>query len=131
MNIIMTEERMKRMAKRLRRVLRDLGVELKHTDCLKLSARLCGFDDWYQYLERDLDAPLGLLDHDLSEEDFIARDAFQMAVLQAAGLDAVARELLDRGNPTGSWLPLALREPAVEAVASNDPGRWSEEVPAG
>lgn len=121
---------MKGLTKRLRRVLRELGVELRHTDCLKLAARLCGFDDWYHYLKRDLDAPLSLLDHDLSEEAFAARDAFQMSVLLSAGLGEVAREVLDRANPTGSWAQQAPEVPTIQTVGGNDPGRWSEDVPA-
>jgi hypothetical protein len=84
MIIMMTENRRKDMTKRLRRVLRGLGVDLRHTDCLELAARLCGF---------------------------AARDAFQMAVLETAGLGAVARELLDRANPTGSWAKQPTEEP--------------------
>lgn len=120
MIIIMTEDRMKGLTKRLRRVLRGLGVELKHTARLDLAARLCGFKDWYVYLNRDLDAPLSLLDDELSDGDFAARDAFQMTVLEAAGLGKVARELLDRANPTGSWARQATEEPAGEDVG-NDP----------
>ena len=120
--IIMTsEQRMKQMTKRLRRVLRGLGVELKHTACLDLAAKLCGFKDWYVYLNRNLDEPLGLLDDELSDGDFAARDAFQMTVLEAAGLSKVARELLDRANPTGSWARQATEEPASEAFRGNDP----------
>lgn len=121
MIIIMTEDRMKGMTKRLRRVLRGLGVDLRHTACLELAARLCGFKDWYVYLNRDLDAPLSLLDEDLSEEEFAARDTFQMTVLEASGLGKVARELLDRANPTGSWARQATEEPVWEALAGNDP----------
>jgi hypothetical protein len=111
MIIMMTEERMKRMAKRLRKVLRGLSVELKHTACLDLAARLCGFKDWYVYLNRDLDEPLSLLDDELSDSDFAARDAFQVTVLEAVGLSKVARELLDHANPTGSWATQATEEP--------------------
>ena len=121
MNVMMNEERMKGVAKRLRKVLRGLGVELTHTVCLELAVRLCGFKNWYEYLRRNLDEPLGLLDEELSEAEFDARDAFQMAVLQAAGLAAVARELLDRANPTGSWAKQRTEEPVWEAVAGNDP----------
>jgi Glyoxalase superfamily protein len=121
MMIMMSEQRMKQMAKRLRKVLRGLGVELKHSACIELAARLCGFKDWYTYLRRDLDEPLSLLDEEISEEDFAARDAFQMAVLQAAGLGAIARELLDRANSTGSWAKQPSEEPVWEAVAANDP----------
>jgi hypothetical protein len=32
-----------------------------------------------------------------------ARDEFQMGVLAATRLGRVARELLDRANPTGAW----------------------------
>ncbi|SEI20934.1 glyoxalase superfamily protein [Tardiphaga sp. OK245] len=103
MIIMMSEERVKGMAKRLRKVLRGCGVELKHFACLELAVRLCGFEDWQNYRRRDVDAPLSLLDDDLWEEEFAARDEFQMSVLEEAGLGAVARELLDRANPTGSW----------------------------
>jgi hypothetical protein len=44
-----------------------------------------------------------------------------MAVLQAAGLGAVARELLDRANPTGSWAQRSAEEPVFESVGGNDP----------
>jgi|GEM_PF-5681281 len=121
MIIMMSEKRVKGLAKRLRKVLRDLGVEFKHYACVELAARLCGFRDWRDFLSRDLEAPLSLLDDDLSEEEFAARDAFQMAVLQAAGLGAVARELLDRANPTGSWAAHAAQEPFGEALTGNDP----------
>jgi hypothetical protein len=118
---MMSEDRMKGLTKRLRRVLRGLGVELKHTACLDLAARLCGFDGWRHYLDRYLDEPLSLLDDELSDGDFVARDAFQMTVIEVAGLGKVARELLDRANPTGSWARQSIEEPASEAVGGNDP----------
>ncbi|WP_407180408.1 glyoxalase superfamily protein [Bradyrhizobium sp. STM 3562] len=121
MIIMMSERRMKQMTKRLHKVLRGVGVELKHSACLELAARLCGFKDWYTYLRRDPEKPLSLLDEELPDEDFAARDAFQMAVLHAAGLGEVARELLDRANPTGSWARQSTEEPAWEATAGNDP----------
>ncbi|MCA1411706.1 hypothetical protein I6F30_11220 [Bradyrhizobium sp. NBAIM20] len=121
MIVMMSEKRMKGLAKRLRKVLRGLGVEFKHYACVELAARLCGFQDWRHFLSRDLEAPLSLLDEDLSEEDFAARDAFQMRVLESAGLGAAARELLDRANPTGSWSRQAMEEPVFDAVGGNDP----------
>jgi hypothetical protein len=121
MIIIMNENRMKGMTKRLRKVLREFGVDLKHTACLDLAARLCGFVDWHHYLRHDRDEPLSLLDEELSDDDFAARDEFQIAVLEAAGLRAVARELLDRANPTGSWAKQPTEEPVWEALAGNDP----------
>ncbi len=98
-------------AKRLRRILQEHGIDIPYTQCLELAARLFGFDNWYQYLRRDLGTPLSPLDENLSDDDFAARDAFQMSVLKAAGLGAVALELLDRVNPTGSWAKAA-PEPA-------------------
>jgi hypothetical protein len=130
MIIMMSEDRMKRMTKRLRKVLRGLGVDLKHFACLELAARLCGFDGWRNYLDRDFDEPLGLLDDELSDKDFAARDAFQIGVLEAAGLGTVARELLDRTNPTGSWAKRSNEEADREDGTGNDPGRWSETQPA-
>jgi hypothetical protein len=121
MIIMMNENRMKGIAKRLRKVVRELGLELKHTDCLELAVRLCGFGNWYQYLHRDLDEPLGLLDDELAEAEFDAPDAFQMAVLEAAGFGAVARELLDRANPTGAWRRYTTEQPSSDAIAGNDP----------
>lgn len=54
-----------------------------------------------------------------------------MGVLQVAGLGPVAREFLDRVNPTGLW---AKKEPAEEpdgeADTGNNPGRWSENRPS-
>jgi hypothetical protein len=103
MIINMTDRRMSEAAKRLKKLLRDMGYETtKHTQCLELMAKLCGFQNWQAYCIRDL-ASLSLLDEDLPEQAFLARDAFQMKVLEDAGFGAVARELLDRVNPTGSW----------------------------
>jgi hypothetical protein len=121
MIIMMSEHKMKGSAKRLRKVLQALGVEFRHTECLKLAAQLHGFEDWYQYLERDLSKPLSPLDEQLSDHDFAARDEFRMAVLKAAGLEPVARERLDRVNPTGSWARQPTEEPVWEAFAGNDP----------
>jgi hypothetical protein len=42
----------------------------------------------------------------------------------------VAREVLDRVNPTGSWAKQAAEEPDREASTGNDPGRLSETRPA-
>jgi hypothetical protein len=103
MIIYMSEKRARDAAKRLRKVLRELGIDSRHTECLNLAGRLLGFNDWYHFLRHDLDAPLSALDEQLSDAEFAARDEFQMAVLAAAGHGAVARELLDRANPTGSW----------------------------
>jgi hypothetical protein len=64
---------------------------------------LLGFDDWRHFLGRNLDAPLSPFDDLLTNEEFATRDEFQMGVLAAAGLASIARELLDRVNPTGSW----------------------------
>jgi hypothetical protein len=75
----------------------------RNTQCLELASRLCGFENWYQYLRRDLSEPLSPLDENLSDAHFTERDQFQMGVLEAAGPAPVARELLDRVNPTGSW----------------------------
>jgi hypothetical protein len=107
MIIMVPEHMVKGTAKRLRKVLQDLGVEFRHTESLNLAARLLGFDNWQHYLGRDLDEPLSRFDEHLSDDDFAARDEFQMMVLQAAGLGPVARELLDRVNPTGSWAKTA------------------------
>lgn len=42
MIIMMTEERVKGIAKRLRKILRGLGIEFKHFACLELASKLCG-----------------------------------------------------------------------------------------
>ena len=102
MMINMPQHRMSEAAKRLKKLLRAMGYATTHTKCLDLCARLCGFENWQRYCVREF-APLSQFDHYLSEEDFLARDAFQMKVLEDAGFAAVARELLDRVNPTGSW----------------------------
>jgi hypothetical protein len=69
---------------------------------LELSARLLGFKSWDSYWhQRDL--PLSPLDEDLTDEEFLARDALQLKALEAEGFGEVARELLDRCDPTGSW----------------------------
>jgi hypothetical protein len=58
---------------------------------------------------------------ELSDHEFAARDDHQMGVLVAAGLAPVARETLDRCNPTGSWARTPPEEPVWKAVAGNDP----------
>lgn len=127
MIIMMPEHRVKRTAKRLQKVLDGLGIEFRYTRGLELASQLCGFENWYQYLRRDLSQPLSLLDEDLSDPDFAARDEFHMSVLEAAGLGAVAREVLDRVNPTGSWAPVPAEGTEGKDGGGNDPGRWSEE----
>jgi Glyoxalase superfamily protein len=107
MIIMMPENKVKGAAKRMRKVLCDRGIELKHVQCLELAARLYGFSNWRHYLDRDPGAPFSPFDGDLSETDFAERDAFQMNVLEAAGLGEVARDLLDRVDPSGSWAKAA------------------------
>jgi hypothetical protein len=122
MIIMMPEHKVKRTAKRLQKVLDGLGIEFRYTACLELSAQLHGFENWYQYLRRDLTAPFSPFDEQLSEAAFAVRDEFQVAVLDKAGLGPVARELLDRVNPTGSWAKNApAKKPVWEAIAGNDP----------
>jgi hypothetical protein len=103
MLIYVYENRAKRTAKRLRKILRELGVDLYHAQCLDLAVRLLGFEHYAHFSRRDISGPLSPLDEYLSDAEFIARDAFQMSVLAAAGLGAIAREVLDRANPTGEW----------------------------
>lgn len=79
-----------------------MGFGIAQMECLELSARLLGFNSWQSYWTQH-DAPLCPLDEDLTDEEFRARDAFQMEVLEAEGFGDVARILLDRVNPTGSW----------------------------
>jgi hypothetical protein len=116
MIIYMSEGRTKSAAKRLRKVLRELGVDLYYMECLNLAVRLLGFDNYSHFCRRDADAPLSPLDEQLSDADFAARDEFQMGVLAAAGLGPVARELLERANPTGAWGS----KTAEEIVASQE-----------
>jgi hypothetical protein len=112
MIIYMSENRAKGAAKHLRKVLGERCIDSRHTECLNLAARLLGFNDWRHFLDHDCDAPLSPLDDQLSDAEFAARDEFQMNVVAAAGLGPVARELLDRANPTGFWS----RKPAEEMV---------------
>jgi hypothetical protein len=60
------------------------------------------FETYHRYCIRGL-APLSPLDEDLADDEFQASDEFQMQVLQEAGYGQVARELLERVNPSGSW----------------------------
>jgi hypothetical protein len=103
MIMYVSEKRVKRSARRMQAILSELGTDLKYVPCLNLAVRLLGFDNYTHFCKRDPDAPLSLLDHEISDGDFVARDNFQMAVLADAGLGHVARELLDRANPTGTW----------------------------
>jgi Glyoxalase superfamily protein len=103
MRIYQATGRTKGSAKRLRKVLRELCVEITHIESLNLAVRLLGWRHWEDFLARDLNADLSPLDGQLSDIEFALRDDFQMNVLACAGLGPIARELLDRANPTGSW----------------------------
>jgi hypothetical protein len=46
---------LKGSAKRLRKILSEHGIEMRHVQCLELAARLLGFDNWRHNLDRDLD----------------------------------------------------------------------------
>jgi hypothetical protein len=103
MRIYQATNRAKGSAKRLRKVLRELCVEITHIQSLNLAVQLLGWRHWEDFLARDLNADLSPLDGQLSDVDFALRDDFQMNVLASAGLAPIARELLGRANPTGSW----------------------------
>lgn len=81
-------------SKRLKKLLHDMGIEQTGAACLELSARLLGFNSWESYSHQH-DVPLSPLDEDLTDEEFLARDALQLKVLEA--------QLLDRCDPIGSW----------------------------
>ena len=84
MAINMSQTRVMDSSKRLKRLLQDMGIERTGAECLELSARLLGFKSWDSYWhQRDL--PLSPLDQDLTDEEFLARDALQMKVLEAEG----------------------------------------------
>jgi hypothetical protein len=102
MIINMNVSRVKGAARRMRKILRRLDFEFSHMECLEITVRLLGFENWQRYCQRG-PAPLSPLDENLREAEFVARDEFQMKVLAAAELGSIARELLDRVNPTGSW----------------------------
>ena len=110
MKIYMTENRIKRAAKRLRKILRERGLETHYMDCLNLVARLLGFHNYTDFSRHAVDAPISPFDENLPDADFAARDDFQMGVLAAAGYAAIAREVLDRVNPTGSWASISAEE---------------------
>jgi hypothetical protein len=102
MIISMSDSRVKGAAKRMRKILRGFGLELSHMECLEITVRLLGFENWQRYCHRG-SAPFSPFDENLAEAEFVARDEFQMKVLATAGLGSIAPELLDRVNPTGSW----------------------------
>jgi hypothetical protein len=101
MMIYMSEFRVKSSAKRMRKFMRELGSDSTYMECLNLSAQLVGYDDWEHFRRRDLGVALSPFDDLLPDEEFAARAEFQMGVLAAAGLASIAREMLDRVNPTG------------------------------
>jgi hypothetical protein len=101
MAINMSQTRVMDSSKRLKRLLQDMGIERTGAECLELSARLLWFRSWDSYWHQR-DSPLSPLDQDLTDEEFLARDALQMKVLEAEGFGEVARLLLDRCDPTGS-----------------------------
>jgi hypothetical protein len=102
MSINMSQTQVKDSGKRLKKLLHDMGFELTCMDCLELSARLLGFKSWDSYWNQH-HMSLSPLDQDLTEEEFLARDQLQMGILEAEGFGEVARQLLDRCDPTGSW----------------------------
>jgi len=102
MIINVTPIRLKQAAKRLKTILHAMGFDISHTGSLELTARLFGFETYRLYCIRDF-AALSPLDEELPENEFQARDEFQMRVLEEAGYGQVARELLERVNPSGSW----------------------------
>lgn len=102
MIVNMNDSRVKGAARRMRKILRGLDFEFSHMACLEITVRLLGFENWHRYCHRK-PAPLSPFDENLTEAEFVARDEFQMKALAAAGLGSIARELLDRVNPTGSW----------------------------
>jgi hypothetical protein len=122
MRIYVSESKAKGMAKRLRKVLRGLGVEFSHVKCLNLAVRLLGYEHWAHFRTRDSDAALSPFDENLSDTEFIERDDFQMNVLASAGLALIARELLDRANPTGSWAKQLGENVHDQARSENNPG---------
>ena len=77
MIINMPSFRVNDSAKKLKKILRQMGFEVAHTECLELSARLFGFESWQRYCHREF-APLSPFDQELTDEEFAARDAFQM-----------------------------------------------------
>ncbi|SPP92845.1 glyoxalase superfamily protein [Bradyrhizobium vignae] len=96
--------RVKRVATRMKKLLRTQGVHITHMEALDLSVQLLGFADWTEFCRRDLNAPLSPSDEQLSDEAFVARDDFQMEVLAEAGFAKYARLVLDVTNPTGARL---------------------------
>lgn len=100
MIVHISEDRIKRNAKRLKRALCALGFEVTLSRCQDLSAQMVGLNDFHDYRTRSLHSPLSPYDEDLSDRDLAARFALQLAALSAAGYSAVATALLDRVNPT-------------------------------
>lgn len=69
-------------SKRLKKLLHDMGIEQTGAECLELSVRLLGFNYWESYSHQH-DVPLSPLDENLTDEEFFARDALQLKVLEA------------------------------------------------
>lgn len=102
MAINMSPTRVIDSSKRLKKLLHDMRIEQTGAECLELSVRLLGFNYWESYSHQH-DVPLSPLDENLTDEEFFARDALQLKVLEAEGFGELARQLLDRCDPTGSW----------------------------
>jgi hypothetical protein len=124
MIINMNDPRAKGEARKMRKILRGLDLEFSHIECLELTVRLLGFENWQRYCHRG-SAPLSPFDENLTEAEFVARDEFQMNVLPAAGLGSAARELLDRVNPTGSWCRKRVEhETQSDRARARDQANW-------
>jgi hypothetical protein len=96
------EQRLKYAGVQMRRILRDHGHKVLHLDAVEISAQLMGFETWEPYRYRE-GTPLGPWDDQLTKEEFAARHAYRMKVLQDAGFGPIARDLLDRMTKAGCW----------------------------
>lgn len=92
--------RLKATAKKLERMIRRNGFEIRHYPCLDLAARLYGFFSYQDYLRTKPSKDLVRWDHEISQEDFDSRHEYQMNILVEAGYGEFAENLLEEVDPT-------------------------------
>jgi hypothetical protein len=115
---------------RLRKMLRGLGIDSMHMECLNLAVQLLGFNDWWHFNRRDLDAPLSALDERLCDAEFAARDEDGLADAVAgsariAGPCGPDRLLEQEGRRDGGGLGTRLEAASLSQSRNGgpDPGR--------
>lgn len=101
MFVIASTERAKRVARDLRKELKDLGIDLEWSKALEIVARMYGYAGWSDLVRRTRGASESPDDHDCGTDEVNARRKTQEAVLVELGLSPEqAARVVDRIRPT-------------------------------